>query len=121
MEYPDLTLNTYDAYIVWRLVRNKFFKDLYSELQNVSSSIHLLYVSGVLSLGFLIISAIHGRFKACVGFLIAFIVFNVSAFLYDRYFEDLEYHFLGSVPPTELDRFVRQVGRRPRSKGLDIS
>ena len=110
------SIGTYEAMLLWVQIRDKYFKDCYSEMMKITASgIHLSYLAGIIAIPFTIWRFMVSDFKPALLFLVITSIFLLGAFLYDRYYEDTELRFLYSLNDNKLDLFASKMLRNKLS------
>ena len=103
-------ISTHEAMLLWVQIRNKYFKDHYSEnMENDASGIHFMYIIGIMAIPFTIWKLIIGDFGLTLIFLVITSICLMSAFLRDRTYENTELRFIYSLNDDELDSFASKM------------
>lgn len=102
-------MNTREAMIFWFFLRSKVKYQDHVFLEKESSGIHLLYMSGFISLAFSIWQFIIGHNKIAIIILTIAIVLEISAFFYERFMEDFEFKLLLSMECDEVDELAKKL------------
>lgn len=109
-------IGTYESSLLWSQIRDKYFKNRYSEFMRITASgIHLIYIAGIIAIPFSIWGFMISDFKLSLIFLGIASIFLFGAFLNDRNYEDTELRFLYSLDDDELDLFVSKMLRNTSS------
>ena len=98
-------IDTQQSMVFWIYLGQRF-KDQQPALQQTFSGIHLMYMSGFISLSFAIWQCISNQFEMAGIILVLAIVFWISAFVYDIHVESVECLLLRSIKNEELDEIA---------------
>lgn len=112
------SIGTHEAMLLWVQIREKYFKDHYSEnMEKDASGIHLMYIIGIIATPFTIWKLLISDFGLAFIFLIITIICLMAAFFRDRTYEDTELRFIYSLDDDELDSFASKMlyNRSPTS------
>lgn len=97
-------LNTYMAKRFFIKIRDKYLKDHYSEdMKILASGIHFIYIAGIVAMPFAIWRGMAYDYNLAVIFFLFALLFMLSGFLLDRYYEDRELDLLLDLGNAKLD------------------
>lgn len=104
------SIGTHEAMLLWVQIREKYFKDHYSEnMEKDASGIHFMYIIGIIAIPFTIWKLIISDFGLALIFLVITLICLVGAFLRDRTYEDTELRYIYSLDDDELDSFASKM------------
>jgi hypothetical protein len=107
----EFNLERYEADLCFSEIKDRYLEDRYKGLGVYASAIHFLYISGILTLPFMIYHFVKANFFKGYLFLCGFILFSLAAYLADRYYEDRELAFLSKIPRHSVQLTVDRVLR----------
>lgn len=98
-----------DAVRLYIAIRDAEFKEQYTSAAVPAAHVHYAYIGGLLAFPFALLSYLSGRHDNLAGFGVTGVVVFISAFLYDRRFEDEELMLLLNVGEDKIDVAAKRL------------